>query len=744
MPTKKSSSSLVKKSWMLFAIGLGIFSIIVLFTSLGWLGKLPDINELENPTTKLASEIYAEDGVLMGKIYSQEDRTNITYNELPQHMVEALVATEDARFYNHSGIDVKSLFRAVVFLGKRGGGSTLTQQLAKNMFHPARRNFVERVLQKLKEWIIAVELEKRYTKDEILLMYFNTVPWENSYGIKSAAKKFFNKDTKKLTIEEGAMLVGLLKASGYYHPVNHPDRALRRRNTVFNQMEKYGYLDKTACDSLKLTPIELDYQVITHNRGMATYFREYLRKYLEAWCEKKGVNMYNDGLKIYTTLNSKVQQYAEEAVSEHMSSLQAQFYDETKRLKSDPWRSEKEGEYWKTDPDFILKHTKRTERYQLLKRAYNGNEDSINFYLNQKIKMNVFSYRGDIDTVMSPIDSMKYAKQILHTGFMSMDPHTGHIKAWVGGINLKHFQYDHVNKGSSRQVGSTFKPIVYARALDDDKIEPCEMVPTGPVTLELEDGNTWTPSNSGKVSAPEVSLYTGLKMSYNTVTARVMKRLGPQSPYAVKEISDKLGIDTKKFMPYPSICLGTMDISVFEMVGAYSAFANQGEWVEPIFITRIEDKNGNVLEEFIPKHVEAMRSQTAYIMLKMLEKVVESGTGARLRGRYGITAPIAGKTGTTQNNSDGWFMAITPDLVSGCWVGAEDRQVRFRSTNLGQGANMALPIPGIFLRKLQNDPKIKMNKDPFKKPDQEMTVELNCDLAEPTGSGGGYIEGIDF
>jgi penicillin-binding protein 1A len=744
MQTKKHSSKLVKRLWIFFASGVGVFFLIVLFASLGWLGKLPDINELENPTTKLASEIYAEDGVLLGKIYSQEDRTNISYNELPQHMVEALVATEDARFYRHSGIDVKSLFRAVVFLGKRGGGSTLTQQLAKNMFHPARRNFAERVLQKLKEWIIAVELEKRYTKDEILLMYFNTVPWENSYGIKSAAKKFFNKDTKKLTIEEGAMLVGLLKASGYYHPVHHPDRALRRRNTVFNQMEKYGYIEKLTCDSLKNTQIDLDYQVITHNRGMATYFREYLRKYLEAWCEKKGVNMYNDGLKIYTTLNSKVQQYAEEAVSEHMSSLQAQFYDETKRLKSEPWRSEKEGEYWKTDPDFILKHTKRTERYQLLKRAYNGNEDSINFYLNQKIKMNVFSYRGDIDTVMSPIDSMKYAKQILHTGFMSMDPHTGHIKAWVGGINLKHFQYDHVNKGSSRQVGSTFKPIVYARALDDDKIEPCEMVPTGPVTLELEDGNTWTPSNSGKVSAPEVSLYTGLKMSYNTVTARVMKRLGPQSPYAVKEISDKLGIDTKKFMPYPSICLGTMDISVFEMVGAYSAFANQGEWVEPIFITRIEDKNGNVLEDFIPKHVEAMRSQTAYIMLKMLEKVVESGTGARLRGRYGITAPIAGKTGTTQNNSDGWFMAITPDLVSGCWVGAEDRQVRFRSTNLGQGANMALPIPGIFLRKLQNDPKIKMNKDPFKKPDQEMTVELNCDLAEPIGSGGEYIEGIDF
>jgi penicillin-binding protein 1A len=345
--------------------------------------------------------------------------------------------------------------------------------------------------------------------------------------------------------------------------------------------------------------------------------------------------------------------------------------------------------------------------------------------------------------MMSPLDSLKYAKQILHTGMMSMDPTTGHVKAWVGGINLKHFQYDHVNKNSTRQVGSTFKPIVYARAMDDEKIEPCEMVPTGPVTLELEDGNTWTPANSGKVSAAEVSLYTGLKMSYNTVTARVMQRMGPRSPYAVKEISDKLGIDTRKFMPYPSICLGTMDISVFEMVGAYSAFANEGEWIEPIFITRIEDKNGNLLEEFIPKQQEAMRPQTAYIMLKMLEKVVESGTGARLRGRYGITAPIAGKTGTTQNNSDGWFVAIMPNLVTGCWVGAEDRQVRFRSTNLGQGANTALPITGLFLKKLQDDKTIKLNRDPFKKPENELTIPIECNAAEAPPDND-YIEGIDF
>lgn len=737
------NSQIVKRLWQIFGAGVLFLFLVVFATAMGWLGKLPDINELENPSTKLASEIYAQDGVLLGKIYSQEDRTNIKYNELPKHIVNALVATEDARFYKHSGIDIKSLFRAVLFMGKRGGGSTITQQLAKNMFHPEKRNLIERVLQKLKEWIIATELEKRYTKDEIILMYFNTVPWENSYGIKSAAKRFFNKETKDLNLEEGALLVGLLKASGYYHPVHHPDRAVNRRNTVFSQMEKYGYLTKEERDSLQALPLVVDYQMISHNQGLATYFREYLRQYLKDWCDKRGLNMYNDGLKIYTTIDSRIQKYAEEAVTEHMSSLQAQFFDETKRLKSNPWRSEKEGEYWKTDPEFIPKNMKRTERYKSLQRAFGNREDSIMYYMNKKVKMTMFSWSGDRDTMMSPLDSLKYAKQILHTGMMSMDPTTGHIKAWVGGINLKHFQYDHVNPKSTRQVGSTFKPIVYARALDDEKIEPCEMVPTGPVTLELEDGNTWTPANSGKVSAPEVSLYTGLKMSYNTVTARVMQRMGPRSPYAVKEISDKLGIDTRKFMPYPSICLGTMDISVYEMVGAYSAFANEGEWIEPIFVTRIEDKNGNLLEEFVPRQQEAMRPQTAYIMLKMLEKVVESGTGARLRGRYGITAPIAGKTGTTQNNSDGWFVAIMPNLVTGCWVGAEDRQVRFRSTNLGQGANTALPITGIFLKKLQDDKSIKLNRDPFKKPENELTIPIDCNTAEAAPDND-YIEGIDF
>ncbi len=737
------NSLLIKRAWQLFGIGVFCAFLLVFMTAMGWLGKLPDIDELENPSIKLASEIYASDGSILGKIYAQEDRTNITNRDLPEHMVHALVATEDARFYRHSGIDIKSLFRAVLFLGKRGGGSTITQQLAKNMFHPERRNFVLRILQKLKEWIIAVELEKRYTKNEILLMYFNTVPWENSYGVKSAAKKFFNKDTRSLNIEEGALLVGLLKASGYYHPINHPDRALKRRNTVLNQMEKYGFLTKENCDSLKAIPVTLDYQIQSHNRGMATYFREQVRAFMDQWCRKRGFNIYNDGLKIYTTIDVRLQKYAEEAVNEHMSVLQKQFFDETKRLKSEPWRSEVAGEHWKTDKNYIAKHIKRTERYKRLTEQFPNSEDSVMKYMNQKVKMTLFSWNGDRDTMLSPIDSLKYCKQILHTGFMSMDPLSGEIKAWVGGVNMRHFQYDHVNKTATRQVGSTFKPIVYARALDDEKIEPCEMVPTGPVTLELEDGNTWTPANSGKVSAPEVNLYTGLKMSYNTVTARVMQRMGPRSPFAVKEISDRLGIDTRKFMPYPSICLGTMDVSVFEMVGAYSAFANQGEWIEPIFITRIEDKHGNLLEEFVPRHQEAMRPQTAYIMLRMLEKVVESGTGARLRGRYGITAPIAGKTGTTQNNSDGWFISIMPDLVSGCWVGAEDRQVRFRSTNLGQGANMALPITGLFLKKVQSDAKIKLNRDPFLKPEQELTIEVDCGTPDTDGDDG-YIEGIDY
>ncbi len=741
MASKKSplTSILIKRLWQIFGIGLLLFFSIILITSFGWLGKLPDINELENPSTKLASEIYSEDGKIIGKIYSQEDRTNININDLPKYMIYALVATEDARFYKHSGIDFRSLFRAVIFLGKKGGGSTITQQLAKNMFHPERRNYIQRMLQKIKEWIIATALEKRYTKDEIILMYFNTVPWENSYGIKSASKKFFNKETKDLKVEEAAVLVAMLKASAIYHPVNHPDRAVNRRNTVLNQMTKYGYINKEERDSLKNLDLVLDYQLTTHNKGLATYFREYLRNYLADWCEKKGYNMYNDGLKIYTTINSKMQKYAEEVVAEHMANLQKQFFEETKKLKSEPWRSEEE--VWRVDKDYIPKHMKRTARYIYLKNKFGGREDSINFYMNRKVHMTIFSWNGDRDTLMSPLDSLKYSKQILHTGFMSMEPHTGFIKAWVGGINLRHFQYDHVNKTATRQVGSTFKPIVYARALDDDKIEPCEMVPTGPVTLELEDGQTWTPANSGKAPAPEVTLYTGLKLSLNTVTARVMKRLGPRSPFAVRDISDKLGIDTRKFMPYPSICLGTMDVSVFEMVGAYSAFANDGEWTEPIFITRIEDKNGNILEEFFPRQVEAMRPQTAYVMLKMLEKVVDGGTGSRLR-RY-VTVPVAAKTGTTQNNSDGWFMAITPDLVSGCWVGAEDRQVHFRSMALGQGASTALPIVGMFMKKIYNDEKLKISKEGFKKPDTEIIVPLDCNTAEPK-TPTEYIEGIDF
>lgn len=747
---KSTSSRIIPRLWKLAALFFFLFIVFIFSLKLGLLGEMPDIEELENPKTKLASEVYTADGIQIGKFYYDEDRTNIEFGELPSHMIEALVATEDARFYRHAGIDLRGLARAVIFLGKKGGASTITQQLAKNLFHPKKRNLAERVLQKFKEWIIAVELERRYTKNEIILMYFNTVPWGNSYGIKSASKRFFNKPTTELRIEEGAMLVGMLKASGTYNPVNNYEKAFNRRNTVINQMTKYGYMEEGVCDSLKKLDIVLDYTVISHNAGLATYFREYLREYMKEWCSENGYNLYSDGLKIYTTIDSRLQLYAEQAVEEHMKNLQKAFFNEYARMKQDPWRDEENP--WMVDKTYLDKHIRRTPTYQRLKKRLGADQhDAIVKEMNIKHPMRVFSWNGEIDTVMSAIDSLKYYKSILHAGFMSMDPHTGHIKAWVGGINHKYFQYDHVNSRANRQVGSTFKPFVYARALDDELIQPCDKVATGPVTLETDDGKTWTPKNSGKIKEDEMTLYKGLQQSINTVTARVMKKLGPRSPYAVQELAGKLGIDTKKFVPYPSICLGVMDLSVIEMVGAYSTFVNNGTWTQPVFINRIEDKHGNVLAEFVPEQHEAMREQTAYVMVKMLEKVATPpGTAGRLRFRYniGYDKVIGGKTGTTQNNSDGWFMGITPDLVSGCWVGAEDRQVHFRSMAMGQGASMALPIFAYYMTKVYNKPPYEMNFTEWKEPEVELSIQLDCKEYNPDDhwDEGEEVEipGIDF
>ncbi|MDG1725141.1 MAG: transglycosylase domain-containing protein [Bacteroidia bacterium] len=731
--TKTKQIKFIPLLWRGFITFIFIVFLFLTSVKIGLWGKLPETTELENPETKLASEVYANNGEILGKIFYQENRTNSRFEDIPSYLKEALIATEDERFFNHSGIDGKALVRAVSRLGKDGGGSTITQQLAKNLFHREAISKTNRIIQKFKEWILAIQIEKRYTKDEIILMYFNTVPYGNSYGIKSAAKTYFNKNTKDLKIEEAAVLVGMLKANTTYNPIRNPTKSQKRRNVVLFQMLKNDYLNQNEFDSLKVLPLNTDYNFTDHNTGIATYFRSYLNQWLKAWTKtylaENGVkyNIYDDGLKIYTTIDPKIQAFAETAVSKHMAILQQQFYEETKQRKRDPWYTENQFGNPVYDPSYPDRMIKRSHRYRNLKKKY-SDDDSVNYYLNLPVQTKLFSWSGEIDTVISPLDSLKYTKQILHTGFMSFEPQTGHIKAWVGGINHKYFQYDHVNKKSTRQVGSTFKPLVYARGLDDNKLEPCEIESTGPVIVEYGNGKEWSPSNSSKV--PEtVTFYEGLQKSINTVTARVMKRLGPNSADIVKQTASKMGIDDSKFQPYPSICLGTMDISVFEMVSAYGTFVNKGTWVEPIFITKIEDKNGNILADFTPKKDEALRKQTAYTICKMLEKVtMAGGTGSRLRRNYKLpnNVSIGGKTGTTQNNSDGWFMGITPNLVSGCWVGAEERNVHFSNTAYGQGANMALPIFGEFMEQVFSDETIYLGRGKFEAPKESFTIELNC------------------
>lgn len=738
-----------RKLWRYFFVGLAGVVVFLILVRFGLFGKMPDIEELENPKTSLASEVYSADKVLMGKYY-YENRANSEFKELPKSLINALIATEDVRFYKHSGIDIKALTRALVFLGKDGGASTITQQLAKNLFHNRSTFLPARMLQKLKEMIIAVELEKQYTKDEIIMLYFNTVPFGgNSFGIKSASKTFFSKTPKALKVEEAALLVGMLKGSTLYNPVRNPENAIKRRNVVLNQMYKYEFLSQTEFEKAKAEPLNLKISVQNQNEGIAPYFRDYLREYLSAWCKARNLNIYRDGLKIYTTINSKMQRYAEKAVEKQMRALQNEFFREWK--DQNPWRLEKES--WKEDPDYLWKNLKKTAHYHALVERFGKGSDSIMPHLRKKHPMTLFTWRGDVDTMLSTVDSLKYYKSLLHTGFMSMDPKTGEIKAWVGGNNFKNFQYDHVNPNANRQVGSTFKPFVYALAIDND-LSPCYVAPTGPVTFKMPEGGTWTPKNSLKLKATHVNLYQGLKMSINTVTAHLMQKLGQNSPYSVRRLVSKMGIDSSKIQPYPSICLGSMDLSVFEMVGAYSTFANAGEWVEPIFITRIEDKYGNILEEFSPRRQEAMRKQTAYALCKMMElTTLPGGTASRMRSTYGIpyNIPIAGKTGTTQNNSDGWFIGVTPDLVSGAWVGCEDRQVHFRSTALGQGGHMAMPIFAYFMKEVYADRSLVISQGEFKRPDIEFTIEMDCSNYE----GYGYddkpddeepdpIEGVDF
>lgn len=715
--TNNPYTKYLKWLWILVLGGIASFTLFVFMVSWGWFGELPPLEELENPKTFLASEIYSEDGEVLGKYYLQ-NRSNITYHELSPNLINALVATEDVRFHEHSGIDFRRFTTALLFLGKRGGASTITQQLAKNLFPRKRFNNVfNKATTKLKEWITAIRIEERYTKEEIMTMYFNTVEFGgNSFGIASATKTFFAKSPAEVDETEAAMLVGMLKAPTRYSPVRNPDNALIRRNTVLNQMRKYGYISEESFDTLKVKSIELKYQEEDHNEGLAPYFREYLRQDLISWCEENGYNLYKDGLRIYTTINSKLQKLAEDNVHDHLKSMQQKFYAHWKGRE--PWGQFKE---------LITAGMKRSDRYRLLKQGGMSEAEILKVF-NTPVRMKVFSYtRGEIDTTMTPLDSVKYYKYFMQCGLMSMDPTTGYIKAWVGGINHKYFKYDHVNINAKRQVGSTFKPLVYTLAIDNGW-SPCFKAPNQRVVFE--DYENYSPDNADtKYNEPEMTLYRGLQFSVNNIVMQVMKQLGPTAPKSVIELARKAGI-TSDLPPYPSIALGVADISVYEMVGAFSTFANKGVWTEPVFLTRIEDKNGNVVREVVPRKVEAMSEQTAYIMEKMLERVTAHGTAAKVKYLYQVPGAVGGKTGTTQNYSDGWFIGITPYLATGIWTGFEDRAIHFRSMSLGSGSAMAMPIFGTYMKKALSDTSLVKVRDAFEAPSQPLSVEINCDNYE--------------
>jgi len=703
--------------WLVVLSPVILLTVILYLTSVGFFGALPSFEELESPKNNLATEIISSDGVTLGK-YFFENRSKVTFDEISPKLVQALIATEDIRFREHSGIDVRALLRAIkgqLSGSSSGGASTITQQLAKMLFTKTPASGFERVMQKFKEWIIAVNLERQYTKDEILTMYLNRFDFiNNAVGIKSAAQIYFNTTPAELSLQESAMLVGMLKNPSLYNPNRRAELTESRRNVVLSQMNKYNFISETTFDSISALPIVLDFKKASHNEGLAPYLREYLRGELKNWCDNNqkadgsNYNLYTDGLKIYTTINSKMQQYAEEAVQLHMSSLQDDFFTHWKGYSNAPFPKE----FDKKQIDNILElGMKRSERYRKLKEN-NVSLSEIKKVFREKVPMSVFSWKGEIDTIMSPMDSIRYYKYFIHSGMMSMEPNTGHVKAYVGGINYKHFKYDHVKVGK-RQVGSTFKPFLYALALQEG-YSPCFEVPNVPVVFEKEQWGLpekdWIPRNSDdKYEGLIMNLKFGLANSVNTITAYIMKQFGPHS---VLDLAMKMGI-TSDLSPVPSICLGTFDLSVYEMVGAYSTFVNKGIWTEPIIVERIEDNNGILLQEFSPKTNEAMSEKTADLMVRMLQGVVDGvynpradvtmGTGVRLRRKYKFENEIGGKTGTTQNNSDGWFMGITPNLVTGVWSGNEDRSVHFRTTFYGQGANMALPIWAEYMNRVYSD-----------------------------------------
>ncbi len=757
MATKKKKTTKKKKKggnpfkvalrffWAVFA--LGILSVITLFSSaaLGLLGQMPELKQLENPKTNLATQILSSDGVVLGKFYFNDNRTPIAFDALPKNLVNALIATEDERFFSHSGIDLKGTLRALAYMGKKGGASTISQQLARQLFVGVRsRNKVEAVLQKFKEWVLAVQLERRYTKKEIIAMYLNIYDFGYSAdGVQSAAKIYFNTTPKALSIEQSATLVGMLKNSSLFNPLRRPERVEKRRNVVLNQMKRNGFISEVELDSLKQIPLEIDYTPDSHREGLATYFRAYLQQFMRKWTKNNpkpdGTNydIFRDGFRIFTTIDSRLQKIGETAVDAHMANLQEEFFlqNTPKANPTAPFLDLREGEI-----DTLLHNkARRSERWRKM-RASGKDEDAIWASFQKPVEMEVFSWKGDRDTLMSPLDSIRYYKHFLRASMMSMNPLTGHVKAWVGGFNYKHFQYDQVYQGR-RQIGSTFKPFLYATAIDQLRLSPCDILPDALFCIEpMKHGNVdaWCPKNSGDKYGRMRTLKNALANSVNTVSARLMDRVGPRP---VINLARKMGI-TSYLPAVPSIALGTPDISLLEMVGAYSTFANKGIYVKPIMISRIEDKNGTVLFEVVPETRDVLSQESAYVTIDLLKGVTEAGSGIRLRHQgadehnyayknvvtgypYQFENPIAGKTGTTQNQSDGWFMGMVPNLVTGVWVGGEDRAVHFKDIAFGQGATMALPIWAMYMRDAYAIPELGISMEDFEAP-EILTIPIDC------------------
>ncbi len=713
--------------WRIVFGGVAAFFLLLFMISWGWFGSLPSTKELEDPKPSLASEIYADDSVtVLGRFYV-ENRSNSSYRQISSFVFDALIATEDIRFNDHSGIDARRLLSATLALGSRGGASTITQQLAKNLFGTRKhKNILSTIWAKLNEWVLSIRLERMYTKEEIITMYLNTVQFQgNAYGIKTASKVFFNKTPDKLNMQESATLVGLLKATGTYNPINNPEKSKNRRNTVLEQMEKYKFITQHVCDSLKQTPIETHVSYDSHVDGLATYFRETLREYMDNWCDENKYNLYRDGLKIYTTINAKMQLYAEEAMQKQMKTLQKEFNTIYKKKKP-----------WEGHPESLNAAMLRSDRYLELKRQ-NATEDDIYNAFYTPVKMRIFSWDKEIDTTLTPMDSIKYYMYFLNCGFMSMNPKTGHIKAWVGGINYKHFKVDHVNIRTKRQPGSTFKPFTYAFAIDNG-VPPCTSFPNVPPVFK--NFESWVPKNADGSVGGSMTMRRGIALSVNLIAAQVLNQFNEAGPQGVIDLCRKMGI-TSDMKPYPTICLGAFDVSVFEMIGAYSTFANQGQWTEPIFITHIADKNGNILQDFQPRTTEAMGADKAYVMLDIMKGCVNFGTGVEMRSRYGINTPIAAKTGTTSSYADGWFIGITPDLVSGGWVGNDDRNIHFPDIVHGCGGHMSMPIWAYYMQKVYADRSLSISQGDFELPKTDIKVEMTCSDNDDSESYKDYILG---